>query len=665
MSDGNQNSQWQPPRGQQPRNSSHWPMILNVVLIGLAMFYVVQLFNHTGSREMAYTTFKQKVKADRVQSVVLKGHEVTGTLKPSASGKAPGNKAQQGSNKPQQGGQNPPSGQTGEPQRANQFETTIPVFAGDQLMTLLEKHNVNIRAKPPGNAWWQTLLISLLPWLLLLGLIYYASTRMRKQMQGSQQGIFGFGQAKAQRFRETRPQTTFADVAGSENAKRDLSEVVDYLSDPDHFRQLGAKLPAGLLMVGPPGTGKTLLARAVAGEAKVPFFSIAASEFIEMFVGVGASRVRDLFRKARAEAPAIIFVDELDAVGRARGAGVGGGHDEREQTLNQILSEMDGFSRQEAVVVMAATNRPDVLDPALLRPGRFDRKVLLDRPHREARHQILVLHSKKVPLGDDVDLETVARRTVGFSGADLENLVNEAALLAGRDRKRSLSMYHFELARDKILLGAEREQALTEDQKKLIAFHEAGHAITARLFPRADPLEKVTIIPRGQALGLTQQTPDEDRLNLTVSDAKARIAVMLGGRVAERMVFGEVSSGAENDIEQATKLARRMVSRWGMSEVIGPVSYQTTSEEVFLGREISRERDFSEQTARVIDEQVKYLILDLEDQVSHRLKDNRHLLDALVDALLEQETLESPAIEQVLKQADQNRTEETQRSTAH
>ncbi len=658
MADGNPNPQWRPPQDRQPPHRPRWPMAMNVLLIALALFYGVQLFHHTGPRPLSYTAFKQKVEAGKVASVVLKGHEITGTLK------HPAGTSTQGSGKAESGGGQNTGKQSGAAKPSPHFQTTIPVFTGDSLLTLLEKHDVKIDARPTGEPWWQTLLISFLPWLLILGLIYFASTRMRKQMQGSQQGIFGFGQAKAQRFRETRPETTFSDVAGSENAKRDLSEVVDYLSDPDHFRKLGAKLPSGLLMVGPPGTGKTLLARAVAGEARVPFFSIAASEFIEMFVGVGASRVRDLFRKARAEAPAIIFVDELDAVGRARGAGVGGGHDEREQTLNQILSEMDGFSPQEAVVVIAATNRPDVLDPALLRPGRFDRKVLLDRPHREARARILELHSKKVPLAEDVDLEVIARRTVGFSGADLENLVNEAALLAGRDRQSRLAMRHFDLARDKILLGAEREQKLTDEQKRVIAYHESGHAITARLFPKADPLEKVTIIPRGQALGVTQQTPDEDRLNLTVSDARARIAVMLGGRVAENLVFGEVSSGAENDIEQATGLARRMISRWGMSEVVGPVSYKTSSDEVFLGREIARERDFSEQTARVIDEQVKRLILDLESQVSDRLRRNRHYLDALVAALLERETLESPEIERILDEADSTGTDSEKRRAA-
>lgn len=654
MADGNPNPQWRSDGGQPPgnRNRAGWPMALNVLLLALALFYVVQLFHHAGPKPLSYTAFKEKVQAGQVESVTMKGREVSGVLKAaSGTGKSAKNKTgTQGSG----------------PQKApRHFKTTVPVFAGSHLMQLLESQKVKINAQPQGESWWQTLLISFLPWLLILGLIYYASTRMRKQMQGSQQGIFGFGQAKAQRFRETRPRTRFAEVAGAENAKRDLTEVVDYLSDPDHFRRLGAKLPSGLLMVGPPGTGKTLLARAVAGEARVPFFSIAASEFIEMFVGVGASRVRDLFRKARNEAPAIIFVDELDAVGRARGAGVGGGHDEREQTLNQILSEMDGFLPQEAVVVIAATNRPDVLDPALLRPGRFDRKVVLDRPHREARRRILELHSQKVPLAEDVDLQVIARRTVGFSGADLENLVNEAALLAGRDREDKLKMRHFDLARDKILLGAEREQKLTDDQKRVIAYHESGHAITAALFPRADPLEKVTIIPRGQALGVTQQTPDEDRLNLRLSDAKARIAVMLGGRVAESLVFGEVSSGAENDIEQATKLARRMVSRWGMSEVVGPVSYQTSSEEVFLGREISRERDFSEHTAQVIDEQVKRLIKDLETQVRDRLQQSRHLLDALVDALLERETLESTEIEAILAEADRESESSQRRSAAH
>ena len=599
--------------------------MVHILLVAFVIFYALQLMSESNVQQLTYTEFKKRVTAGQVSEVTIEGHQVTGTLK---AGDAEG-----------------VAGQTG-----NLFRSHIPEVGDSDIINLLEQNDVTIDAEESGTDWFTRMLISFLPWILILGLFFFFWQRMAKQMGGGQQGsgLFSMGKSKAKRFRKDEPQKTFEDVAGCENAKRDLTEIVDYLKNPSYYQRLGAKLPRGLLMVGPPGTGKTLMARAVAGEADVPFFSISGSEFIEMFVGVGASRVRDMFKQAREEAPAIIFIDELDAIGRSRGTGVGGGHDEREQTLNQILSEMDGFSPTEAVVVIAATNRPDVLDQALLRPGRFDRKVTLDRPQRDAREKILEVHTKAMPLDDDVSLKTVARRTVGFSGADLENLANEAALYAGRDDSKTVTMKHFDLARDKILMGSKREHKLSEDEKRVIAYHESGHALAALLYPKADALEKVTIIPRGRALGLTEQAPDEDRLNMTASYARDRIAVMLGGRVSEKVVFNELSSGAENDIEQATKLARRMVSRWGMSDVIGPVSVGSSQEEVFLGHEISREKEFSDATAEKIDDEVRKLITDIEADVKKALEDNRDRLDKLAETLMEEETLESDRIRSLL-----------------
>ncbi|WP_347331234.1 ATP-dependent zinc metalloprotease FtsH [Marinimicrobium locisalis] len=617
--DGKSQEPFTNPNPKEPQPPRTWPRFLNILLLGLLLFYLIQVFSQSGVEKLTYTEFKNRVTNGEVQEVTVQGHQVTGELKTGEQG----------------------SGTT-------PFRSHIPEFADSNLLTLLEDNQVTINAEQSGQDWWSRLLISFLPWLILLIIIVYFAQRMQKQMGDQQGGMFGFGRSKARRFRQDQPTNTFSDVAGSDNAKKDLHEIVSYLRDPSYYQRLGAKLPRGVLMVGPPGTGKTLMARAVAGEADVPFFSISGSEFIEMFVGVGASRVRDMFNEARRETPSIIFIDELDAIGRSRGTGVGGGHDEREQTLNQILSEMDGFSPHETVVVIAATNRPDVLDPALLRPGRFDRKVTLDRPHKEAREKILQIHVRDVELNTNVDLNTVARHTVGFSGADLENLVNEAALFAGRERAESVEMKHFDQARDKVLMGSEREQHIGEEERRIIAYHESGHALTALLFPKSDPLEKVTIIPRGQALGLTEQVPDENRLNMGASYLHDRLAVMLGGRAAENLIFGEYSSGAESDIEQATRLARRMVTRWGMSDAIGPISCGSTQEEVFLGREISRERDFSERTLERVDAEVYNLLTDIEAEVSKRLARQRNRLETLAEALLEEETIEAERINELL-----------------
>jgi cell division protease FtsH len=491
------------------------------------------------------------------------------------------------------------------------------------------------------------LLIFVLPWILIIGYFAYASKRM-KGMMGGTGGLFGVGKSRAKRFRASSSNITFEDVAGLQNAKQDLHEIIDYLKEPKKFSVLGADIPKGILLMGPPGTGKTLLARASAGEANVPFFSISGSEFIEMFVGVGASRVRDMFEDAKREAPSIIFIDEIDSVGRIRGTGLGGGHDEREQTLNQILSEMDGFEPHQSVVVIAATNRPDVLDPALIRPGRFDRQIALELPQKQAREKILKIHTRHVPLADDVDLENLSKRTVGFSGADLKNVVNEAALLAGRKDKKMVDAQDFEEARDKILLGAEREEMLSDEEKKLVAYHEAGHTLVAEIVPNADRLQKVTIIPRGRSLGATEQVPEIDRHNLKRAYLLDRITVTLGGRAAEKLVFDEISTGGADDLKQVTQLARRMICQWGMSDKLGPVTFRQGEEHPFLGRELAQAKDFSESTARIIDEEIQSIVSEMEQKAFDILKEHRDTLNALAEALLEHETLEYDDVEAIV-----------------
>ncbi len=574
-------------------------------------------------QDLSYTLFKDRVRAGDVATVVMQGPRVTGTF----------HRPEPASDSAQAPAQTPAS---------DRFVTTLPPMDDPDLMPLLEEQGVEIRARSEEGSWWARILVGLVPWLLIIGLFWYASSKMQERMTGGSGtgGLFGFAKSRAKRFDKGQSKVTFDDVAGLTHAKRDLREISDYLRDPEPYRKLGAKIPRGILLMGPPGTGKTLLARAVAGEADVPFFSISASEFIEMFVGVGASRVRDMFQSAKKEAPAIIFIDEIDSIGRARGTGVGGGHDEREQTLNQILNEMDGFEPHETVVVLAATNRPDVLDAALMRPGRFDRKVTLDLPDRPARQAILKIHSRGVPLAVGVDLERLAALTVGFSGADLENLINEAALLAGRKGFAEVDMALLLDARDKVVMGGVREMVLTEEEKTLVAFHEGGHAVVASLLPHADPLDKVTIIPRGQALGVTEQVPAVERHNYKQSYLYDRVGVMLGGRCAEKLIFGEVSSGAEEDLKQATLLTRHMVTHFGMSEKIGPVAFHRGEEHIFLGREMAQQRDFSEHTAEVIDSEVSTLLKQREVEIGQLLQKNRVLLESVAHALLEKETLE-------------------------
>ncbi|HKZ71414.1 MAG TPA: ATP-dependent zinc metalloprotease FtsH, partial [Nitrospirota bacterium] len=459
-----------------------------------------------------------------------------------------------------------------------------------------------------------------------------------------------FGKSRARLLTEERKKVTFADVAGVDEAKEEVQEIIEFLKDPPKFQKLGGRIPKGVLIVGPPGTGKTLLAKAIAGEANVPFFSISGSDFVEMFVGVGASRVRDLFEQGKKHAPCIIFIDEIDAVGRLRGAGLGGGHDEREQTLNQLLVEMDGFETNEGVILIAATNRPDVLDPALLRPGRFDRQIVVGRPDVRGRLGILKVHTKKIPLSGDVTLETIARGTPGFSGAELANLVNEAALFAARMNKKAVEMEDFEAAKDKVLMGVERKSMLiSEQEKKNTAYHEAGHTLVAKLLPGADPIHKVSIIPRGRALGITQQLPVDDKYTYSKEYLYTNIAILLGGRIAEELILNHMTTGAGNDIERASDLARKMVCEWGMSERLGPLTFGKKQEEIFLGREISQHRDYSEQTALLIDEEVKRLVIENYDRTRKLLNDNINTLKALAEALLENEVLDGPQIDEIIR----------------
>lgn len=487
--------------------------------------------------------------------------------------------------------------------------------------------------------------------LLMVGVILFVYFQIRRQQNQMMNGggfLSGFSRSTAKRYEESEQKTTFADVAGIEGVKADLMEIVDYLREPDKFRRLGGRVPKGVLLFGPPGTGKTLLARAVAGEANAPFYSVNGSEFIQMFVGVGASRVRDLFGTAKENGPSIIFIDEIDAVGRQRGAGLGGGHDEREQTLNQILSEMDGFAPSDSVIVIAATNRPDVLDPALLRPGRFDRHITVSRPTQKGRLEILKVHVRNVPLGEDVDLEIVAGGTIGLTGADLRNIVNEAALWAARQNKTKVNMSDFEYARDKVLMGAKREEVLSVEEKEKTAYHEAGHTIAAWFLPGSYPVHKVTIVPRGRALGVTQMMPGEEKMNLSESELRDHLVVLLAGRAAEKIIYNEVTVGAESDLERATSMTRRMVMNWGMSEKLGPVCYKVTDEDPFLGREMHQQRQFSEHTMEVIDEEVVKILRDAASRAEAMLIEKKDLLISLEKALLSQEELDSTKIAEVL-----------------
>ena len=615
------------PDGNQPRRPANGRNLLSgplpwIVLASLAVLWLFSLFWNNGlgqsnTEPVSYSYFMDQAADHNVASITVdnSNNGVTGVFKVAVRSDI--NKTQ----------------------TAKDFTTTIPAVGNENPIPTLRQEGVQVKANPQGSgtSFWLSLLVQLLPIAVIVGAIFWLSRRAG----ATQQGIFSFGQSKARLYLGGKTKTTFADVAGVDEAKEELAEVVDFLKNPGRYQRLGGKIPKGMLLVGPPGTGKTLLARAVAGEADVPFLSMSGSEFVEMLVGVGASRVRDLFDKAKKSAPCIVFIDELDAVGRQRGAGLGGGNDEREQTLNQILVEMDGFDPRQAIVVMAATNRPDVLDPALLRPGRFDRRVVVDRPDWRGREAILMVHTRGLPLAPDVDLSKLARATPGMVGADLANLSNEAALLAARRNQDNITMESFDNALDRIMIGAVRPLLLSPAERKVIAYHEGGHALVALLTPGGDPVHKVTIIPRGQALGVTQIMPADDRHNYPRSYLLARIAWGLGGRVAEEVALGEITTGAENDFQTVTGLAREMVTRWGMSQRIGTVFFGN-EREVFLGREMSmgQQRDYSEQTASVIDDEVRRIIENRYSYVETVLAAHRDILDRIAELLLERETLE-------------------------
>jgi len=592
------------------QSSKHIALWLVLALIILAVFSV---FNkqHGREPEIVFSEFMTAVDRGDVQKVTIQGHNIQGEYK-----------------------------------NGERFRTFAP--NDPELVKSLRDKKVKIAAKPEEDSpWYMVLLLNWFPMLLLIGVWIF----FMRQMQVGGGKAMSFGKSRAKLLTENQHRVTFSDVAGVDEAKDDLQEIIAFLKDPKKFTKLGGRIPKGCLLVGPPGTGKTLLARAIAGEAGVPFFSISGSDFVEMFVGVGASRVRDLFVQGKKNAPCIIFIDEIDAVGRHRGAGLGGGHDEREQTLNQLLVEMDGFEANEGVILIAATNRPDVLDPALLRPGRFDRRVVVPRPDVKGREGILQVHTRKVPVGSDVDIGVLARATPGFAGADLENLVNEAALLAARNNKEKVDMHDFELAKDKVMMGAERRSMIISDEEKRnTAYHEAGHALVAKLLPGADPIHKVTIIPRGMALGLTQQLPIDEKHTYNKEYLLNNLVILFGGRVAEELVLNHMTTGAGNDIEKATDLARRMVCEWGMSEKLGPMTFGKKEEEIFLGRDFTQKVDYSESTAIEIDTEVRRIIQDSYYKAKDLLKTNLRILHRVAESLLEKEVLDGSEIDAIVRE---------------
>lgn len=587
----------------------------NVTFYLLIIIVMIWMFDYySGGTEkkddMSYTSFLQHVQQDDIKQVTIVDNIISGKLK---------------------------DGQ--------EFSTVVP--DDDTLISRLEAKNVEIRAElPPQPPWWTGILSSLLPMLLIVGLWFL----LMNQSNGGGGRVMNFGKSRARRYDEDKVKVTFKDVAGADEAKQELEEVVEFLKHPQKYNELGAKIPKGVLLYGPPGTGKTLLAKAVAGEAGVPFFSISGSDFVEMFVGVGASRVRDLFEQAKKSAPCIVFIDEIDAVGRQRGAGLGGGHDEREQTLNQLLVEMDGFGANEGIIMIAATNRPDILDPALLRPGRFDRQIVVDRPDIKGRQEILKVHVKGKPIGQDVELNVIAQRTPGFTGADLSNLVNEAALMTARKNKKVINMPEMEEAAERVIMGPERKSRVISDkEKRLTAYHEGGHTVVGMLLDNTDPVHKVTIIPRGRAGGYTLSLPKEDRYYATRSEMLDELKVLLGGRVAEALVLKEISSGASNDLQRATTLARQMICEYGMSENIGPVTFGHRQDQVFLGRDIARDKDYSEEVAAEIDKEVRSFIEDAYAATEKLLSDNIDKLHVIAEALIERETLEADEISGLIK----------------
>ncbi|MEK7280619.1 MAG: ATP-dependent zinc metalloprotease FtsH, partial [Nitrospirota bacterium] len=578
----------------------------------ILLFNLFPFMTPSQEEELVFSDFMNKLEASEISEVVIKQNHISGLMKDGKKFKT--------------------------------YTTDYP----DMVKILRERH-VKIIARPPDeNPWYIAFLVTWGPLIFVIALWFF----LMRQMQMGGNKALSFGKSRARLLAEDKKKITFADVAGIDEAKEEVTEIIEFLKDPHKFQKLGGRIPKGVLIVGPPGTGKTLLAKAIAGEAGVPFFSISGSDFVEMFVGVGASRVRDLFEQGRKNAPCIIFIDEIDAVGRLRGAGLGGGHDEREQTLNQLLVEMDGFETSEGVILIAATNRPDVLDPALLRPGRFDRQIVVSRPDVKGRLEILNVHTKKIPLPKDMDLDVIARGTPGFSGADLENLVNEAALLAARKNKKAVEIDDFEFAKDKVLMGVERKSLIISDaEKKNTAYHEAGHALVAKILPGTDPVHKVTIIPRGRALGVTMQLPTDDRYNYPKEYLYNTIAILLGGRVAEEVFLKHITTGAGNDIERATELARKMVCEWGMSEKMGPLTFGKKEEEIFLGREIAKHRDYSETTAVDIDNEVKRLVFENYERAKDIIIKNMNALKGIAEALLEREVLDAQEIDKIISEA--------------
>ncbi len=586
-----------------------WKFVIFFLVISFLMPLFWNMFNGSAAAgRINYSTFRSQLEQNNVTSITVKGNEISGVL----------------------------SNGIPDIQGSRDFVTYIPSFGDDRLMPLLEERGVAVRTEPESEVSPLGLILNLLPFLIFIWLGYTIYKNMRTQGQN----VFSIGKSRAKLYEKRKEKTSFDDVAGVEGAKGEVKEIVEFLKDPSKFHRLGAKTPRGVLLVGPPGTGKTLLARAIAGEAEVPFYSISGSDFMEMFVGVGASRVRNLFAEAKKSAPSIIFIDELDSIGRRRGAGLGGGHDEREQTLNQMLSEMDGFERNTSVIVLAATNRPDILDPALLRPGRFDRRITVDLPTLEDRHEILKIHARSKPLTEGVDLNKIAQGTPGFSGADLENLLNEAALIAARNDKSAIEMADIDEARDKVMMGLERKSLkLMPEDKRLVAVHEAGHAVLAALLPNTDPLHKVTIIPRDRAMGVTQQMPERDQYVYKKEYLLDRITVMLGGRAAEQIFLGTITSGAENDLKQATKIARKMVLDWGMSKKLGHMAFSDPGDNVFLGEEIAHRREYSDSTAREIDNEVRDILEDSYRLAVQLLKQQEDGLNEVTRRLLEREQL--------------------------
>jgi cell division protease FtsH len=611
-----ENPQWARPA----RTLAFWAIILMVSI------WVTMTVSHEERqvRTVTYSQFQELLQQKRIRSIDIKGAKLDAELVEPL--------------------------QIDPKDRTNYVRVNLPEKPNYAVIDEWQKiygdaNGLTVTFKDESQEWWNYLL-SLLPWVILGSFWLFLLRRM--QGVGSK-GIFSFGKSRAKMLTENRPKITFDDVAGADEAKQELREIIEFLRDPERFQRLGGKIPKGALLLGPPGTGKTLLAKAVAGEAGVPFFSMSGADFVEMFVGVGASRVRDLFEQGKKNAPCIIFIDEVDAVGRHRGAGLGGGHDEREQTLNQLLVEMDGFDSNEGVILIAATNRPDVLDSALLRPGRFDRQIVVDRPDVRGREGILKVHTKKIPISKDVNLNVLAKGTPGFSGADIASMVNEAALLAARNNKDRVSMRDLEEAKDKVLMGTERRSMLiSENEKRITAYHEAGHALVAKFTPGADPVHKVTIIPRGRALGLTTTLPIDEKHNYSRNYCESLLAHLMGGREAEKLVFKELTTGAGNDIERATELARKMVCEWGMSDLMGPLAFGKKEEEIFLGREIAQHRDYSERTAQMIDEEVKRIVLEATQRAAGIIKQNEDKLHAMANALLEREILDGDEIDAIL-----------------